>query len=76
MQKSRTSLSSSAIRRGVNTRDIRLRCIVCTGGSSNSTTAGGISMSARMISRIGLRELENVRQFTNAFSTSAWRDNA
>jgi hypothetical protein len=73
-QKARTWSSSSAMRLGVNTRDIRPRCIVCTGGSSNSTTPGGSSMPDCRISRMSLRALENVCQSTSAFSTSAWRD--
>ena len=42
-------------RRGVNTRDISPRCIVCSGGSSNSTTPDGSSMPDWMISRMSLR---------------------
>ena len=36
----RTWSSSAAMRRGVNTRDMRPRCIVCTGGSSKRITPG------------------------------------
>ena len=75
-QNSRTWSSSAVIRRGVNTRDIRPRCIVCSGGSSNMTTPGGSSMPDWMISRMSLRQFENVCQSTSAFSTSAWRDSA
>ena len=49
---------------------------MCFGGSSNITTAGGSSMPDWMISRMSLRELENVSQLTSAFSTSAWRESA
>ena len=51
-QSSRIFGSSAATFFGVNTRDSRLRWIVCVGGSSKMTTPGGISMSALMISRI------------------------
>ena len=64
------------MRRGVKTRDIRPRCIVCSGGSSNITTPDGSSKPALMISRMSLRVLENVCQLTSAFSTSACRDSA
>ena len=43
MQYWRTWSSSSAIRRGVNTRDRRPRCSVCVGGSSNMMTPPGRS---------------------------------
>ena len=43
MQYWRTWSSSSAIRRGVKTRDMRPRCIVWTGGSSNMITPPGRS---------------------------------
>ena len=61
------------MRRGEKTRDIRLRCIVCNGGSSNITTPPGSFIPDWMISRMSLRQLENVAQLTSAFSTSAWR---
>ena len=75
-QNSRTWSSSAAIRRGVNTRDMSPRCIVCSGGSSNRITPGGSSTPALMMSRMSLRVLENVCQFSSALSTSAWRDSA
>ena len=50
--------------------------MVCTGGSSKSTTPEGRSMPDWMISRMSLLALENVSQLTRAFSTSAWRDRA
>ena len=75
-QKSRTWSSSAAMRRGVKTRDMSPRCIVCTGGSSNRMTPGGSSMPALMMSRMSLRVLEKICQLTSAFSTSAWRDSA
>ena len=40
--------SSSAIRRGVNTRDSSFRCRVWVGGSSKMNMPGGIVMPARM----------------------------
>ena len=64
------------MRRGVKTRDMRPRCVVCTGGSSKRMTPGGSSMSALMMSRMSLRVLVKVCQSSSAFSTSAWRDSA
>ena len=64
------------MRFGVNTRDIRPRCMVCKGGSSKRTTPGGSSIPDCTISRMSLRALEKVPQFTRAFSTSAWRERA
>ena len=64
------------MRRGVNTRDMRPRCIVCVGGSSNRITPGGSSTPALMMSRMSLRVFENVCQFTSASWTSACRDSA
>ena len=75
-QNARTWSSKAAMRFGVNTRDIRPRCIVCRGGSSNSTTPGGSSIPDCTISRMSLRALEKVSQLTSAFSTSAWRERA
>ncbi len=70
-QNSRTLPSRAFIRFGVKTRDIRPRCIVCSGGSSNSTTPGGSSIPDWTISRMSPRELEKVCQSTRPFSTSA-----
>ena len=56
---------------GVNTRDRRLRWIVCVGGSSKMTTPGGISMSALMISRTAPRPEMKVSRSTAPRSTSA-----
>ena len=42
-QNARTFGSSSAIRRGVNTRDSNDRCTSCVGGSSNRMLPGGMS---------------------------------
>ena len=66
--------SISAIRRGVKTRPISPRNMVCTGGSSNIITPLGMSKSDLTSSRMSLRELENVSQFASAFSTSACRE--
>lgn len=68
--------SISAIRRGVKTRDIRPRSIVCIGGSSNIMTPGGMSKSDWTSSRMSPRLLENVSQLASAFSTSECRDSA
>ena len=51
-QNSRIFGSSAATFLGVNTRDSRLRWIVCVGGSSKMTTPGGISMFALISSRM------------------------
>jgi aldehyde dehydrogenase (NAD+) len=56
-------------------RDMR-RNIVCSGGSWNIITPGGMSNSHCTNSRMSLRLLENVSQFDSALSTSAWRDSA
>ena len=64
------------MRRGVKTRDMSPRCMVCSGGSSNRITPGGSSTPALMMSRMSLRVFENTCQLTSAFSTSAWRDSA
>ncbi len=66
--------SISAIRRGVNTRPISPRNMVCTGGSSNIITPLGMSNSELTSSRMSLRLLENVSQSAIAFSTSACRE--
>jgi hypothetical protein len=66
--------SIAAIRRGVNTRDIKPRNIVCMGGSSNIITPGGMSNFDFTSSRMSLRVLEKVCQSDNAFSTSACRE--
>ena len=66
--------SISAIRRGVNTRLISPRNMVCTGGSSNIITPLGMSKSEFTSSRMSLRELENVSQFATAVSTSECRE--
>ena len=70
-QNARTWSSSSSMRRGVNTRDNSFRCTVCSGGSSNSSTPGGSSMSALMMSRMSLWVLEKVRQSISAWLTSS-----
>ena len=66
----------AAIRRGVNTRDISPRSMVCSGGSWNIITPGGMSNSDFTNSRMSLRVLEKVSQFNSALSTSAYRDSA
>jgi len=66
--------SISAILRGVNTRPISPRSMVCTGGSSNIITPLGMSKSELTSSRMSLRELENVSQFDSARSTSWYRE--
>jgi hypothetical protein len=76
MQNRRIWSSISAIRRGVNTRDIRPRSMLCTGGSSNIITPSGMSKSDWTSSRMSLREFENVCQFDSASSTSACREMA
>ena len=68
--------SMAAIRRGVNTRDIRPRSIVWVGGSENIMTPPGMSNSDWTSSRMSLRELENVSQSISAASTSAYRESA
>ena len=73
-QKSRTWSSSAAMRRGVKTRDMSPRCVVCSGGSSKRRTPGGSSTPDLMMSRMSLRVLEKVCQVSRAFSTSACRD--
>ena len=67
MQYCRIWSSMAAIRRGVNTRDMSPRSIVCIGGSSNIITPGGISKSDFTSSRMSLRLLEKVCQFDSAF---------
>ena len=74
MQNRRIWSSISAIRRGVKTRAINPRSMVCTGGSSNIITPLGMSKSDFTSSRMSLRELENVSQFASAFSTSTCRE--
>ena len=76
MQNCRIWSSTSAIRRGVKTRDISPRSIVCTGGSSNIITPLGMSKSDFISSRMSLRWFEKTSQFDSAFSTSVWRDSA
>jgi hypothetical protein len=68
--------SMAAIRRGVNTRAISPRNMVCSGGSWNIITPGGMSNSVCTSSRMSLRLLENVSQSDSALSTSACLDNA
>ena len=76
MQNRRIWSSISAIRRGVNTRDIRPRSMLWTGGSSNIITPLGMSKSDWTSSRMSLREFEKVCQFDRACSTSACREMA
>ena len=59
---------------GVKTRDMRPRCTVCTGGSSNMITPPGRSKPDRMTSRMSDRVLVKIFQLTRAFSMSACRD--
>ena len=68
--------SISAIRRGVNTRLIKPRNMVCTGGSSNIITPLGMSNSELTSSRMSLREFEKVSQSATADSTSLCREMA
>lgn len=70
MQNSRIWSSMAAIRRGVKTRAIKPRNIVCMGGSSNIITPEGMSKSDFTSSRMSLRLLENVSQFERAGTTS------
>ncbi|GAB4724745.1 hypothetical protein MOKP126_43530 [Mycobacterium avium subsp. hominissuis] len=76
MQYCRIWSSSAAIRRGVNTRDIRPRSTVCSGGSWNIMTPPGMSNFDWISSRMSLRRLENTCQFASARSTSECRDSA
>jgi len=70
MQYCRIWSSMAAIRRGVKTRDISTRSLVCAGGSSNIITPLGMSKSVLISSRMSLLLLENVCQFDSAASTS------
>ncbi len=72
-QNSRICGSNDAIRRGVNTRDSRLRWAVWIGGSSKISTPDGISMSARINSMIPPRPEMNVLGSRIARSTSSYR---
>ena len=72
-QNSRIFGSSAATFFGVNTRDRRLRWMVCVGGSSKISTPGGISMSALMSSRMPPRPEMNVSRSTRPRSTSSKR---
>ena len=56
----------AAIRRGVNTRDISPRSIVCSGGSWNIITPPGMSNFDLISSRMSLRRLEKACQFASA----------
>jgi hypothetical protein len=64
----------AAIRRGVNTRDISPRSVVCSGGSWNIMTPPGISNLDWINSRMSLRRLEKTSQFASARSTSECLD--
>ena len=64
----------AAIRRGVNTRDIRPRSLECSGGSWNIITPPGMSNFDFTNSRMSLRRLEKTCQFASACSTSECRD--
>ena len=72
-QYSRTSGSSSAIRRGENTRASSFRWMSWTGGSSMMRVPGGITMFALISSSMTPREEENVAVSVTARSTSAYR---
>ena len=70
-QNSRTLGSIASMAFGVNTRDMRLRCTSCAGGSSMRIDPGGISMPARIISSVEPLPERKVSQSTSAFSTSS-----
>ena len=70
-QNSRTFGSSAFILRGVNTRDSRPRWTVWTGGSSKMRTPGGISMPARISSRMPPRpEMKVSRSWSPRWTSS------
>ncbi len=70
-QNSRTFGSIASIALGVKTRDIRLRCTSCAGGSSMRIDPGGISMPARIISSVEPLPERKLSQSTRPFSTSS-----
>ncbi len=72
-QNARTFGSSSAMRRGVKTRDSSDRCTSWVGGSSNRMLPGGISTSCLMSSSTEPRPERYVRQSTEHRSTSSKR---